>query len=97
MKKRIFLSKPALVCCAAMNADELYKACLTGDRSGFVIREARDKKYPVGQIKDALPNIEIEDFGVSVYSSQTRIIKIVNMALCQIEDKECLFTHLKQE
>ena len=87
MKKRIFLSKPALVCCTAMNADELYKACLTGDRSGFVMREARDKKYPVGQIKDALPNIEIENFGVSVYSSQTRIIKIVNMALCQIEDK----------
>jgi len=87
MKKRIFLSKPALVCCAAMNADDLYEACLKGDRNGFVIREAREKKYPVGQIKDELANAEIEDLGVSVYSSQTRIIKIVNAALSQIENE----------
>ena len=87
MKKRIFLSQPALVCCAGMNAADLYKACLKGDRSGFVMREAREKKYPVGQIKDALENVEIEDFGVSVYSSQTRIIKMVNAALCQIENE----------
>jgi len=87
MKKRIFLSKPALVCCAAMNAEDLYKACLTGDRSGFIMREAREKKYPVGQIKGELSSIEIEDFGVSVYSSHTRIIRMLNTALCQIENE----------
>ena len=85
MKKRIFLSQPALICCAGMNAADLYKACLTGDRSGFIMKETGGKKYPVGQIKTELANVEIEDFGVPVYSSQTRIIKIINTALCQIE------------
>jgi len=84
MKKRIFLSEPALVCCAALNADELYKACLEGERKGFVLMEAGKKEYPVGRINAEFPDFNIDN-EVLVYSTQTRIIKIINAALNQME------------
>ena len=86
MKKNIYLSEPSLICCAGKSADELYKACLSGERSGFVMREAGKKMYPVGEIKNELEDVNIKDFGIPVYADKTRIIKIINAALCQMEN-----------
>jgi len=87
MKKKIFLSEPSLICCAGNNSKELYNACVFGERSGFVMREFGGKKYPVGQIKNELPDACIKDFGTGIYAGKTRIIKIINAALMQMEEK----------
>jgi 3-oxoacyl-[acyl-carrier-protein] synthase-1 len=86
MEKRIFLSEPSLVCCAGLNRDELYKSCLAGERSGFIMSGTGEKKYPVGMIKKELPSAEIEGFGTAAFASQTRIIKIINAAICQMRE-----------
>ena len=80
----IYLSHPALVCCAGNNGNELYESCLSGSRSGFVMREFGEKKYPVGQIKGNLPVDGITDSAAS-YAGNTRIIQIINAALLQLE------------
>jgi len=74
--KNIYLSAPALVCCAGKNANELYESCLNGNQSGFVMREASEGgNYPVGQIKWELPEVDLPN---------KRIISIINEALVQL-------------
>jgi len=86
MRKKIFLSSPSLVCCAGLNAKELYESCLSGDRSGFVQREFNGKKYPVGQIRKELPQADVINFGLEHYAGKTRLIRIINASLCQMQE-----------
>ena len=92
MKKSIHLSAPALVCCAGLNANELYESCLLGRQDGFVMRDYDGKKYPVGQINAELPDVDFKYWKDSypedswVFSGKTRIIKIIEAALLQLED-----------
>lgn len=82
--KKIYLSAPALICCAGQNANELYESCLNGNQSGFVMREAPDGgKFPVGQIKWELPEVSTE-LGKPEFVGNTRIIRIINAALTQL-------------
>jgi len=85
MKKKIYLSAPALVCCAGLNGDELYDSCITGNQSGLVKREHGGKSYPVGQIKGELPELPADIREQPDYIDNTRIIRIINAALCQLE------------
>jgi len=85
MKKNIYLSEPSLVCCAGLDKNELYRSCLSGDRSGFTMREFNGKNYPVGLIKSELPKVNIKNFGIEQYAGNTRIIRIINAALSQME------------
>ena len=82
--KRIYLSSPALVCCAGLNANELYESCLSGNQNGFVTRKFDNRDFPVGQIKSDLPEVDLKDFDFPSYASDTRIIRIINAALTQL-------------
>jgi len=84
VKKNIFLSAPAVVCCAGSSAAALYTSCLNGNQSGFVKREYGTGMYPVGQIKDELPEVDLKDFGTSEFTCNTRIIRIINAAILQL-------------
>jgi len=83
--KKIYLSAPALICCAGQNANELYESCLSGNQSGFVMREASaGGKFPVGQIKNELPEVDLPELGNPAFTGKTRIIRIINAALDQL-------------
>ena len=87
MKSKIFLSAPALVCCAGNSAGELYESCLKGDQSGFVMREYDGKKYPVGlidKIPDFSPSLAAGSAGGMDFGA--RIIRIINAALEQLAE-----------
>ena len=82
--KKIYLSAPALVCCAGLNTDELYRACLDGNQNNFAMREYNGKNIPVGQISGDLPEVDLQDFGPPSFTGDTRIIRIINAALAQL-------------
>ena len=85
MKKRIYMSSPALVCCAGRNKDELYESCLSGNQSGFVMRESfTGGKFPVGQINWEMPEVDFQEIGNPVFAGKTRIFRIINTALEQL-------------
>jgi 3-oxoacyl-[acyl-carrier-protein] synthase-1 len=68
--KKIYLSAPALVCCAGKNRDELYESCLSGYQGGLAAHE-----FPVGLMSDEL---------LAQYAGDARIIRIINAALEQL-------------
>jgi len=71
MKRKIFLSKPGLICCAGQNADELYESCLNGNREGFSFING----YPIGLVHESvLPQTK----------ACTKIFRIIDAALDQI-------------
>ena len=87
MKRKIFLSKPGLICCAGRNADELYESCLKGNREGFSFKNG----YPVGLVSESiLPQLKAIDFnrrsrdGAEVSTEKTKIFRIIDAALDQI-------------
>jgi 3-oxoacyl-[acyl-carrier-protein] synthase-1 len=82
MKKKIYLSAPALVCCAGQNRNELYESCLTGYRGGMVMRELSGRNYPVGLISKELPDANLPE--PLAYIGNTKIIRIINAALEQL-------------
>jgi len=82
--KKIYLSAPALVCCAGLNADELYESCLNGNRNGFVMRKFDDRDFPVGQISGDLPEVDLQGSEIPSFAGDTRIIRIINAALSQL-------------
>ncbi|MCL2270516.1 MAG: 3-oxoacyl-ACP synthase [Treponema sp.] len=94
MKKRIFLSAPALVCCAGQNRNELYESCLAGYQGGLVTGELSgdgglipgginpDGKYPIGIVSQELPEAHLPD--QLAYTGNTKIIRIINAALEQM-------------
>jgi len=85
MKKNIYLSAPALVCCAGFNKDELYESCLNGNQSGFVMREsASGGKYPAGLIQKELPVVDLPNWHIPAFAGDTRIIRIINAAVEQL-------------
>jgi 3-oxoacyl-[acyl-carrier-protein] synthase-1 len=77
VKKNIYLSAPALVCCAGLNRNELYESCLTGYQGGLVLQEMPccEGKYPVGLIGEEL---------LVKHAGDTRIFRIINAALEQL-------------
>jgi len=84
MKKRIYLSAPALVCCAGQNRNELYESCLTGNQGGLIMHALADTgvKYPTGIITKELPEVGIPE--PLAYTGRTKIIRIINEALEQL-------------
>ena len=83
--KKIYLSAPALVCCAGLNRDELYESCLSGNQGGFVMRESfSGGKFPVGQINWEMLNVDLPQLGNPAFAGNTRIIRIINAALEQL-------------
>ena len=82
MKHNVFLSAPALVCCSGLNRHELYESCLKGNQSGFSMKEFNGVKYPAGLIREELPEAV---FSRTVYNTNTRIFRIINAALLQLE------------
>jgi 3-oxoacyl-[acyl-carrier-protein] synthase-1 len=81
MKKRIYLSAPAVVCCAGLNRNELYESCLSGYQGGLVMRElprhemsGTGKQFPIGLISTELPTVPY----------QTAIIRVINAAMEQL-------------
>jgi len=83
LKKSVYLSAPALVCCAGRNRDELYRSCLNGWQGGFVPRETGGRKFPVGQISGDLPTVDVPPYPPE-YAGKTRIIRVINAALEQL-------------
>ena len=85
MKKRIFLSPPALVCCAGQNRNELYDSCLNACQDGLSIHEMPGfGKFPAGLI----PDCKSPEAGFpypSSYAGSTKIISIINAALEQLK------------
>ncbi|MCL2804558.1 MAG: 3-oxoacyl-ACP synthase [Treponema sp.] len=83
--KKIYLSEPGLICCAGSNKDELYKSCITGNKNGIIIRElAAGEKFPTGQIPcREIPPVKLP-FQPASYTTDTRIIRIIDKALEQI-------------
>ena len=77
----IYMSAPALVCCAGNNADELYESCLNGNQSGFVMRDYNGKNFPTGIIKHDLPEIDLQSLS---FAGNARIIRMINAALEQL-------------
>ena len=74
MKRKIFLSKPGLICCAGRNADELYESCLNGNREGFSFKNG----YPMGLVTESvLPQLD-------ACTEKTKIFRIIDAALDQI-------------
>jgi len=96
MRKRIFLSPPALVCCAGKDRNELYGACLEGRQGGLAIHDMPGcGKFPVGLIDDCLgagycredtsaPSVSKETSFPLAYAGATKIIRIVDAALEQL-------------
>jgi 3-oxoacyl-[acyl-carrier-protein] synthase-1 len=90
MKKKIYMSAPALVCCAGLNRNELYKSCLAGFQSGMVMRElaGTGKQFPVGLISAKMPEPNLPEPLAHVKNTKpyqnTKIIRIINAALEQI-------------
>jgi 3-oxoacyl-[acyl-carrier-protein] synthase-1 len=88
--KKIYLSEPGLVCCAGSNKDELYRSCITGNKSAMVNRELNaEESFPTGQIPcQALPPVELPVQPAAYtnvsYTTGTRIIRIIDKALEQI-------------
>jgi 3-oxoacyl-[acyl-carrier-protein] synthase-1 len=88
--KKIFLSEPGLICCAGRNKDELYKSCITGNKSGMITRElAAGGKFPTGQIPcQEIPPVEFPvqpiTYTNASYTTCTRIIRIIDKALEQM-------------
>jgi 3-oxoacyl-[acyl-carrier-protein] synthase-1 len=76
--KKIYLSAPALVCCAGKNRNELYESCLNGYQGGLVMRTLSGHGgglFPVGLIGEEL---------LAKYAGDTKIIRIMNAALEQL-------------
>ncbi|MDR0504107.1 MAG: 3-oxoacyl-ACP synthase [Treponema sp.] len=84
MKKRVYLSAPALVCCAGQNRNELYQSCLTGYQGGFIKHALSESgvKYPAGIIVRELPEVSVPE--PLAYTGKTKIIRIINEALEQL-------------
>jgi len=82
--KKIYLSAPALVCCAGKNKNELYESCLNGYQGGLVMRKApgHDKEFPVGLVNIEMP--EAVSSEPSQYTDSTKIFRIMNAALEQL-------------
>jgi len=87
--KKIYLSEPGLICCAGRNKDELYKSCITGNKSGIINRELNGENFPTGQIQNheipaaELP-VQFASYSNKSYTTDTRIIHIIDKALEQI-------------
>ena len=99
MKQKIYLSAPALVCCAGQNRNELYESCLTGYQGGLVMSDMSSLggisphainsggKYPVGLVSQGLPEAALEpaqSFDTKANTENTKIIRIINAALEQL-------------
>jgi 3-oxoacyl-[acyl-carrier-protein] synthase-1 len=85
--KKIYLSAPALVCCAGQNRDELYSSCLTGNQDGIKFLGLPDgKQFPAGLVtlnNEPIPNTQThENFA---YAGGTKIIRLIDAALDQIK------------
>ena len=85
---KIYLSTPAIVCCAGLNVNELYEACITGNQNNFSERDYGDGKFPVGLINGDLPEVNLQDLGPPPFAGNTRIIRIINAALVQLAPSE---------
>jgi 3-oxoacyl-[acyl-carrier-protein] synthase-1 len=84
MKKKIYLSKPALVCSAGNNTNELYESCLKGNQNGLVIREYDNRKFPVGFVNCKLPEVGLPNFRYPNFAGKTKLFRLINAALVQL-------------
>ena len=84
MKKKIYLSAPALVCCAGLNKNELYESCLSGYQGGLVMSELQGtgKKFPVGFVGAEIPEVNLPE--PMTYAGNVKIIRLINAALDQL-------------
>ena len=83
-KKKIYMSTPALVCCAGSNRHELYESCLTGYQGGLVMRElaGTGEQFHVGLISAEMPELNLPK--PPVHAENTKIINVINTALEQL-------------
>ena len=86
MKNNIFLSEPALVCCAGLNKEQLYESCLNGFQGGITPQKMSccKEEFPIGLIKKELPKPDFPQFGKPEYSCDTRIFRLINAAAVQL-------------
>jgi len=88
VKKKIFMSAPALICCAGQNRNELYESCLSGYTGGLAMHEVPGfGDYPVGFVScKSLPEAGFydADFDAADYAGSAKIIRIINAALEQL-------------
>lgn len=88
LNKKIFLSAPALVCCAGQNRNELYESCLNGYQGGLSTHEIPGcGKYPVGFIRGELSGLafpQTPHLEPAMYAEQTKFFRIINAALEQL-------------
>ncbi|MDR0291076.1 MAG: 3-oxoacyl-ACP synthase [Treponema sp.] len=84
LKKKIYMSAPALVCCAGMNRNELYESCLSGYQGGLAMRElpGTGERFPVGIIRAELPEVNLPE--PVAQALDTKIIRVINAALEQL-------------
>ena len=83
MIKKIYMSAPALICCAGHNRNELYESCLSGYQGGLFVNELADNgKYPVGYVTKELPDVCLPE--PLAYTGKTKIIRIINAVLEQM-------------
>jgi len=77
MKKNIYLSAPALFCCAGRNRNELYESCLNGYQGGLAMRKlfGCDSEFPVGLI---------DGEALLQYAGERKFYRIINAALEQL-------------
>ncbi|MCL2243333.1 MAG: 3-oxoacyl-ACP synthase [Treponema sp.] len=98
MIKKIYMSAPALICCAGQNRNELYESCLSGYQGGLVIYDHKSSicepshfepdgnpcgvKSPLGLVTKELPDVILPE--PLVYAGAIKIIRIINAALEQM-------------
>lgn len=83
-RPRVFLSEPALTCCAGGSAAELYAACLRGDRSGVSMREFPGLgSWPAGLVGEGALEAAPRLRGGAL--PEGRIFRIIGAALAGIE------------
>lgn len=84
MNRKIYLSAPAIACCAGINRNELYESCLNAYQGGFIMRElpAKGKQVPVGIIPVEMPEVIVPE--PLAFTGKTRIIRIINTAMEQL-------------
>jgi len=86
VKENIYLSAPALVCCAGLNRNELYESCLTGFQGGITPMQmsCSKGKFPIGMISAQIPEADFSGAEPARYSGKTRIFRLINAALDQL-------------
>lgn len=82
--KKIYLSKPAVLCAAGNNIEELWKNAVCGNQAGIKrVKACNGKDFFVGKINDSNDFLNLKSTG----RFDSRVIRIEEKCLCQIESQ----------